>query len=54
LAYPRHDALLGLQTFLGGLLFGLIYLRARSIVPGAILHVATNAYIGRFIEMLGR
>ncbi|MGD2147143.1 MAG: CPBP family intramembrane metalloprotease [Anaerolineae bacterium] len=54
LAYPRQDALLGLQTSLGGLLFGFIYLRSRSIVPGAILHLATNAYIGRFAEMLGR
>jgi membrane protease YdiL (CAAX protease family) len=53
LAYPRQDALLGLQTFLGGLLFGFIYLRAGSIVPGAILHVATNAYLGRFTDMLG-
>jgi membrane protease YdiL (CAAX protease family) len=52
LAYPRHDALLGVQTFFGGVLFGLIYLRARSIVPGAILHVATNAYLGRIMEMV--
>lgn len=53
LAYPVHDALLGLRTFVGGLLFGLIYLRARSIWPGTILHVATNAYLGRVLGMLG-
>ena len=52
LEYPLDDALLGLQTFLGGLLLGYIYLRAKSIVPGAIFHVAMNAYIGRFLEML--
>jgi len=52
LDYLLHDALLGLQTFLGGLLLGYIYLKAKSIVPGAILHIAMNAYIGRFTEML--
>ncbi|MGD2177775.1 MAG: CPBP family intramembrane metalloprotease [Anaerolineae bacterium] len=53
-AYPLHDVQLGLETFVGGLLFGFIYLRARSILPGTILHVATNAYIARFIDMLSR
>jgi membrane protease YdiL (CAAX protease family) len=53
LAYPVHDALLGLYTSLGGLLFGFIYLRAKSIVPGTILHVAMNAYLGRVLAMLG-
>jgi membrane protease YdiL (CAAX protease family) len=52
LEYPLDDALLGLQTFLGGLLLGYIYLKAKNIVPGAILHVAMNAYIGRFVEIL--
>jgi membrane protease YdiL (CAAX protease family) len=52
LDYPLHDALLGLQTFLGGLLLGYIYLKARSVIPGTIMHVAMNAYIGRFTEML--
>ena len=52
LDYPLHDALLGLQTFLGGLLLGYIYLKAKSIIPGTIMHVAMNAYIGKFMEML--
>jgi membrane protease YdiL (CAAX protease family) len=52
LAYPIHDALLGLQTFVGGVLLGFIYLRAKSIVPGTILHVAMNAYLGRFTDIL--
>jgi membrane protease YdiL (CAAX protease family) len=51
--YPVHDATLGLQTFIGGLLLGYVYLRARSIVPGTILHVAMNAYLGRLLAMLG-
>jgi membrane protease YdiL (CAAX protease family) len=54
LDYPGHDAMLGLQTFLGGLLLGYIYLRAKSIVPGTILHVAMNAYIGQLTDMLNR
>jgi membrane protease YdiL (CAAX protease family) len=53
LEYPLHDLLLGAQTFLGGLLFGLIYLRAKSIVPGATLHVSANLYLERVIEVLG-
>jgi hypothetical protein len=31
---------------------GYIYLKAKNIVPGAIFHVAMNAYIGRFVELL--
>jgi membrane protease YdiL (CAAX protease family) len=53
LEYPLHDALLGFQTFLGGLLFGYIYLRARSLYPGAILHVGVNLYLERFIKLFG-
>jgi membrane protease YdiL (CAAX protease family) len=43
----------GGQSFLGGLIFGLIYLRAKKIWPGAILHVATNMYLSRLIEVFG-
>lgn len=35
----------GLQTFFGGIIFGMIYLRAKNIYPGAILHVASNMYL---------
>lgn len=52
LEYPLHDVMLGLQTFMGGLLFGFIYLRARNLYPGAILHVAVNLYLEKFIELL--
>jgi len=45
--------LTGGQAFLGGLIFGLIYLKARNIWPGAALHVSTNMYLYKFIEMFG-
>jgi membrane protease YdiL (CAAX protease family) len=45
-------SLLGFQTFLGGLLFGLIYLRARNIWLSAILHISMNMYLGRMMELL--
>jgi membrane protease YdiL (CAAX protease family) len=38
-------SLLGLQSFLGGLLHGFIYLRARNIWPSAIFHVSPNMYV---------
>jgi membrane protease YdiL (CAAX protease family) len=43
----------GGQAFLGGLIFGAIYLLARNIWPGAILHISTNMYISRFIAIFG-
>lgn len=46
-------SLVGLQTFLGGLLLGFIYLRARNIWPGAIFHVSMNLYLSSVLEMLG-
>jgi membrane protease YdiL (CAAX protease family) len=45
--------LTGGQAFLGGLIFGLIYLKARNIWPGAILHIATNMYLSRLITFFG-
>jgi membrane protease YdiL (CAAX protease family) len=51
LAYPGHDLMLGLQTFLGGLLLGWVYLRSgRSIVPVSIIHVSANMYLERIIS----
>ena len=44
--------LTGGQAFIGGLIFGCIYLKARNIWPSAILHVSTNMYLGRIIGML--
>jgi membrane protease YdiL (CAAX protease family) len=35
----------GLQTFFGGLIFGLIYVRTKNIWSAAILHVSTNMYL---------
>jgi membrane protease YdiL (CAAX protease family) len=45
--------LTGGQAFLGGLIFGLIYLRVRNIWPGTILHISTNMYLSRIIEAFG-
>jgi len=53
LRYPDRLAILFAQTFAGGLLLGYIYLRAKSIVPGAILHTSMNAYLPHLVAMLG-
>lgn len=53
LAYPMHDLMMFGQTFIGGLLLGYIFLRAGNIVPGAIVHVAGNLYLGRLITLFG-
>jgi membrane protease YdiL (CAAX protease family) len=52
LRYPDRLAIVFVQTFAGGLLLGYMYLRAGNIVPGAILHTSTNAYLPRLIAML--
>lgn len=41
----------GLQTFLGGLLFGFVFIKAGNIWPSAIIHVSMNMYLGRVIEL---
>lgn len=50
--YPLRLAEVCLQTLVGGLLLGYIYIRAKNIHPGAILHISGNMYIGRIIELL--
>jgi membrane protease YdiL (CAAX protease family) len=52
LRHPVSDLLTFAQTFIGGLILGCIYLRAKNIVPGSILHVAGNMYISRIVEVL--
>jgi membrane protease YdiL (CAAX protease family) len=42
---PSRLAIVGLQTFLGGLLLGYMYLKSRSIVPGAVFHTFMNTYL---------
>ena len=49
LRYPGRLVTVFFQTYAGGLLLGYLYLRARSIVPGAILHTSMNAYLPRLI-----
>lgn len=41
-----------LQTTAGGLILGFIYLRARSIVPGAIVHIFGNLYLFQIVELV--
>jgi len=41
------------QAFLGGLIFGYIYLRAKNIWPSAIAHISSNMYIYRIIALFG-
>jgi membrane protease YdiL (CAAX protease family) len=53
LRYPDRLAIIFIQTFAGGLLLGYMCLRARNIVPGAIFHTSTDAYLPRLIAMLG-
>jgi membrane protease YdiL (CAAX protease family) len=50
--YPLDDLFLGLQTLIGGLILGYMYLRAKNIVPPAIFHVSTNMYLDRMIGLL--
>jgi membrane protease YdiL (CAAX protease family) len=52
LEYLLHDVMLGFQMFLGGLIIGYIYIRARNLIPGSILHVAANLYLDKFIKLL--
>jgi membrane protease YdiL (CAAX protease family) len=51
--YPLDDAFVGFSTFLGGLMFGYMYLKAKNIVPPALVHVAANMYLSRIMEILG-
>lgn len=55
--YHGFDALIpslsaGGQAFLGGLIFGLIYLKVSNIWPTAIIHVSTNLYLPSVITIL--
>jgi membrane protease YdiL (CAAX protease family) len=47
------DVTLGIQMFFGGLVMGCIYLRTRSLLPCATLHVSANLYLDMFIKLLG-
>jgi membrane protease YdiL (CAAX protease family) len=53
-AHPLRLVEVCLQTLVGGLLLGYIYIRARNIYPGSILHVAGNMYIGRLMQLFSQ
>lgn len=42
---------IGMQTFIGGLIFGYIYIRAKNIWPPSFLHVSTNMYLEDLISI---
>jgi membrane protease YdiL (CAAX protease family) len=46
---PSADLQLGAQTLAGGLLLGFLYLRSKSIVPPAIVHISMNLYLGKAV-----
>ncbi|MBN1452914.1 MAG: CPBP family intramembrane metalloprotease [Anaerolineales bacterium] len=45
IGYLLPATYVGLQTFLGGLFFGYLYLRTKNIWPSALLHISTNMYL---------
>jgi membrane protease YdiL (CAAX protease family) len=52
-AYPQRLVQVSLETLIGGLIFGLIYMRSGSVIPVSILHMSTNMYLGRIINLFG-
>jgi membrane protease YdiL (CAAX protease family) len=46
------DLMLLAQTTAGGFILGYIFLRAKSIIPGAIFHVFGNIYLFRLIDLV--
>jgi membrane protease YdiL (CAAX protease family) len=53
LDYLFQDIMLGFQMLLGGLVLGFIYVRARNLIPGSILHISANLYLNKLIQLLG-
>jgi membrane protease YdiL (CAAX protease family) len=51
LIYPLRLVDVFAETFAGGLLPGAVFLRAKNIVPGTIIHTEGNVYIFRLLEL---
>ena len=47
--YPVAAMTAGVQSLLGGLVLGLLFLRTKSIVLPAIVHISMNAYLSRIL-----
>jgi membrane protease YdiL (CAAX protease family) len=47
LRYPGFIGMTMLQTFIGGVFLGYIFLKEGNIIPGAIIHISTNIYMSR-------
>ena len=50
--YLSNDLMIFSQTFIGGLVLGYIFIRAKSVIPGAIFHIFGNLYLFQLIGML--
>jgi membrane protease YdiL (CAAX protease family) len=46
------DLILLGQTTAGGFILGLIFIRAKSIIPGAVFHVFGNIYLFKLIDLV--
>lgn len=49
LSFPR-DTLLVIQTTVGGLILGIMFLRAKNIVPGSLFHIFGNVFLFKLVE----
>jgi membrane protease YdiL (CAAX protease family) len=47
---PSFIAVTMIQTFLGGILMGYIFLKECNIIPSAIIHVSMNIYLTRILH----
>ena len=50
--YLANDLLIFSQTFIGGMILGYIFIRAKSVIPGAIFHIFGNLYLFQLVGML--
>lgn len=50
--YLANDLIIFSQTFIGGMILGYIFIRAKSVIPGAIFHIFGNLYLFQLIGIL--
>ncbi len=52
-SFFQRATITGAEAFLGGLIFGFIYLKAKNIWPSAIAHISSNMYFNTILGLLG-